>query len=164
MKKSYRKFTFVLLALLLAGSFAAAARADIVTMTAYLNGANEVPPVATAATGIATLTLDTEFGTLAAIPLHLEFSGLSSAQVAAHIHQAPAGANGSVIITLPNGSPVDTTIALDLAQYAALAAEGLYVNVHTANFPGGEIRGNFVITDTVSADDSTWGSVKALFR
>jgi len=150
--------TFVILAL------PVAAMADIVTLTAYMSGGNEVPAVATGASGFATLTLDTANGTLAAIPFHMEFTGLSSAETGAHIHQAPAGANGGVIVPLPLGSPVDTTIGLTLAQYAALAGEGLYVNVHTANFPGGEIRGQFVITSTVATDDASWGSVKALFR
>ena len=164
MKTSYCTFNSILCTLLITGLFAGAAMADIVTMTAYLDGANEVPAVVTNASGFATLTLDTENGTLAAIPLHLEFTGLSSTQTAAHIHQAPAGSNGGVIIPLATGSPLDTTIALDLAQYAALVAEGLYVNVHTTTFPGGEIRGNFIITSTVATDNPTWGSMKALFR
>lgn len=164
MKNSYCTFKSILFTLLISGLFAGAAVADIVTMTAYLNGANEVPEVDTTASGFATLTLDTENGTLAAIPLHLEFTGLSSTQTAAHIHQAPAGSNGGVIIPLATGSPVDTTIALGLAQYAALVAEGLYVNIHSTTFPGGEIRGNFIITSTVATDNPTWGSMKALFR
>ena len=141
-----------------------AASADIVTFTAVLEGSQEVPPVATSATGTATLVIDTDNGTLGAIPFQMEFSGLSSAQTAAHVHQAPAGSNGPVVDGLPLGSPVDTTIALTLVSYAALAADGLYVNVHTTNFPGGEIRGQLVLTGTVATGSKTWGEVKALFR
>lgn len=164
MKNSYRTHIFLFLISLAIGLAAQPALADIITMSAFLDGNNEVPAVVTGATGLATLTLDTDNGTLAAIPLHLEFTGLSSAQTAVHIHQAGVGVNGPVIITLPMGTPVDTTIALDLASYAALAGGNLYVNVHSANFPGGEIRGNFEITNTVDNDNPTWGSMKALFR
>ena len=164
MKNSYSTSIFLFLVSLILGFAAQPAWADIVTLTAYLNGSNEVPPVVTGASGIATITIDTEGGDINAIPLHLEFTGLSSAQTAVHIHQAPAGSNGAAVITLPLGTPVDTTIALDLALYASLAGGNLYVNVHTANFPAGEIRGNFQVTSTVANDNPTWGSMKALFR
>lgn len=164
MKNSYRTHISLFLISLVMGLAAHPALADIVTLTAVLNGANEVPAVATGATGMAVITLDTENGTLAAIPLHLEFTGLSSAQTAVHIHQAGVGVNGPAVIVLPMGTPVDTTVAMDLSIYAALAGGNLYVNVHTANFPAGEIRGNFQVTSTVANDNPTWGSMKALFR
>lgn len=164
MKNSYRTPIFLFLISLILGFAAQPAWADIVTMTAYLDGNNEVPAVVTGATGLATLILDTDNGNINAIPFHLEFTGLSSAQTAVHIHQAAVGVNGPAVITLPLGTPVDTTVAMNLSIYAALAGGNLYVNVHTANFPGGEIRGNFQITSTVASDNPTWGSMKALFR
>ncbi|MGE3109476.1 MAG: CHRD domain-containing protein [Phycisphaerales bacterium] len=108
-----------------------------------MNGAQEVPPVPTPATGTGMATLNTATNQ---IMLMYQFSGLSSPQTAAHIHQAPAGTNGPVIVPLPNGSPVSGTFQLTAAQAAALLNNGLYINVHTQNFPGGEIRGQILIT------------------
>jgi hypothetical protein len=103
-----------------------------------MSGANEVPPNDSTATGDGTASLNLLTNLLT---LHYEFSGLSSDQTAAHIHMAPAGMNGPVIIPLPNGSPVDGEFQLDAAQAEAFLAGNLYVNVHTTMFPGGEIRG-----------------------
>ena len=151
--------SFVLMtAILTAGG----ALADIHTFTAFLSGANEVPPVVSPASGFATLTVDTD-GTLN-IPLHVEFTGLTSAQTAAHIHTGSAGVNGPVVFTAPVGSPVDAIVPFDITMYANLAGGNLYFNVHTQNFPGGEIRGQFLLTDTVADESTSWGSVKTLFR
>ncbi len=164
MNNSYRltllNFCILLTVVLAAG----VATADIFTYTAILTGNNEVPSVVTAATGIATLTLDNENGLLSAIPLHIEFSGLSSTQTAAHIHKAGAGFNGAAIITVPLGDIVDTTVAFDLVALASLPAEGLYLNIHSVNFPGGEIRGQFLLSNTVDAENTTWGNIKSLYR
>jgi hypothetical protein len=164
MNNLYRFLKYSCLVVMSIALTAGAAYADIVTFTAYLSGNNEVPPVTTAASGIATVIIDTENGSLGAIPFHLEFSGLSSAQTAAHIHSGSAGVNGPPVITLPLGSPVDTTVAMTLADYANLAGGNLYVNVHTTNYPGGEIRGQLELTSTVPTEPSNWGSVKALYR
>jgi len=53
--------------------------------------------------------------------------------------------NGGVIINLgAQASPIVNNGTFTEAQYADLLAELLYVNVHTATFPGGEIRGQIV--------------------
>jgi hypothetical protein len=103
-----------------------------------MGGDQEVPPNASPATGSATVTLNPFTNQ---VILHMEFSGLSSAQTAAHFHLAPAGSNGPVIIPLPNGSPVDGVFTVTDDQEAALIAGNVYLNVHTTMFPGGEIRG-----------------------
>jgi hypothetical protein len=63
---------------------------------------------------------------------------------AAHIHEAPAGKNGPPIITLTKGGDDTFTVPegskLTEAQYASLKAGNLYVNVHSAEHKGGEIR------------------------
>jgi hypothetical protein len=138
------------------------AMADVYTFTASLSGANEVPPVATTATGFATIIVDTDAGLV--FPLHAEFSGLSSSQTGAHIHTGAAGVNGPVVFASPLGSPIDTMVPFDIAMYANLAGGAHYYNVHTQNFPAGEIRGQFLLTDTVDAEDTTWGSIKSLYR
>ena len=63
---------------------------------------------------------------------------------AAHIHQGAAGANGPVIVPLTKSGDATWSVPagamLTDAQYAAYLAGGLYVNVHSAANPGGEIR------------------------
>jgi hypothetical protein len=61
---------------------------------------------------------------------------------AAHIHQAVAGVNGPIICPLSDGaSPIQVTCPLTADLLAALRRKGLYVNVHSSGFPGGELRG-----------------------
>lgn len=113
--------------------------------TAQLSGANEVPPRATPATGTATLgySLATRM-----FEIGFSFANLTTAPVGAHIHTGVAGVNGPIIINLTSALPGGTsgtsatvTGTLTAAQESALFAGGLYVNVHTPTFPGGEIRG-----------------------
>ena len=66
---------------------------------------------------------------------------------AIHIHQAAAGANGPVIRALDVSDNGDGSgryagrFALTEDELAALNAGELYVNIHTADFPAGELRG-----------------------
>jgi len=139
------------------------------TFAANLTGANEVPPVNSPATGLATVILDP---TAQTIQISATFSGLTSNDTAAHIHCcAPLGTNAGVATTVPAfpGFPLGVTsgtfssAVFDLTQpliynpafvtmqgglpqaEAALIAgiEGgqTYFNIHTVNNPGGEIRG-----------------------
>jgi hypothetical protein len=117
-----------------------------VPFTAVLNGASERPnPVETAGTGTAYLTLEGNRLRLNAI-----YSGLSGAAVAAHIH-GPAGPNASagVIINLEpfnddgfgtNGTFSGTAVITD--QQRSMIMQGqTYLNIHTPDHGGGEIRG-----------------------
>ena len=124
--------------------FSAAARAEI--FTAYLTGAQEVPAVATTATGYARIVLNESAGT---ITYTVVFTGLSSNQQASHIH-APAavGATVGVAINFPpvggTSGTLTGTVAITPTQISQLRAHLGYVNIHSANFPGGEIRGQLV--------------------
>jgi glucose/arabinose dehydrogenase len=115
---------------------------------ANLDGNQEVPARATNARGTATLLLDKSETTAR---VSLRFRNLSGAQTAADIHApAPAGQNAPPVFTLPAGDFNDFQIALTPQQVADLKAGLFYVNVHSAAFPAGEIRGQFGASDEAS--------------
>jgi Cu/Zn superoxide dismutase len=73
----------------------------------------------------------------------LTFSKLTGPATAAHIHMAAMGKAGNVVVPLcgPCKSGQSGTATLTAAVLAAAGKHLLYVNVHTAKNPGGEIRG-----------------------
>jgi hypothetical protein len=106
-----------------------------------LTSAQEVPSNSSTATGTSTLLLSADEMTA---KVSLTFSGLSSAQTAAHIHgPADPGVNAPIIFPLPNGQVSNFMITLNATQLADLKAGKHYVNVHSTNFMGGEIRGQY---------------------
>ena len=105
---------------------------------ASLTGAEEVPPAATSATGKSTVMV----GPDKMVTGSVQVMGMTA--TAAHIHEAAKGMNGPVIV--PLNKTGDNTFApapgakMTDAQYASYMAGNTYVNVHSATFPGGEIR------------------------
>jgi hypothetical protein len=116
-----------------------------------LTGGQEVPPVGgnnTGSTDIAiTLTrcpsaaagaayCPQAFGTVT-------ITGFTA--TAAHIHRGKAGANGPVVVTLTktgeNSFAVPDRFFVSDSDYLAYQGNELYVNVHSANNPNGEVRG-----------------------
>jgi len=73
----------------------------------------------------------------------LTFTGLTGPATAAHIHLGAMGKAGNVVVPLcgPCKSPVKGTATLTKALLKDLSVHKLYVNVHTAKNPNGEIRG-----------------------
>lgn len=103
-----------------------------------LTGAQEVPPVTTAATGSANIQVAAD----GAVSGSVTTSGVVSTM--AHIHIGPAGQNGPVIVPLTktgdNTYVVPAGAKLTPAQLAAYNMGSLYVNVHSNTHKGGEIR------------------------
>ena len=117
------------------------ARADQINFKADLNGASEVPPVTTAGKGSATASLDTATKMLT---WTVDYSGMSGPVTAAHIHgPAAPGTNAGVLVPLGTNlaNPIKGSATLTDAQVSDLEAGRTYVNLHTADNKGGEIRG-----------------------
>lgn len=116
----------------------------LVHLRAHLTGDAEVPAIATAATGEAEVTVNVKTGEIC---YSAPASGLSSPRTATTLHRGPTYATGPIIRltntpaqsfcgTAPTTSP-DQPNAFDLAADPT----SYYINVHTLNYPGGEIRG-----------------------
>ncbi|MBD8525423.1 CHRD domain-containing protein [Pseudomarimonas arenosa] len=123
--------------------------------TSALDGSQEVPPVSSSATASGSVVLSAD-GTR--IVVRLAFEGLSSANTAAHIHgPAPIGVNAGVIFGLGNSGATSGTLgplefAVNAQQAADLKAGLWYFNVHSANHPGGEVRGQILADQVFQAD------------
>jgi hypothetical protein len=110
-------------------------------LSARLTGSAEVPGNPSTATGTleASLNRDTHL-----LRWTVAYSGLTGPVKAAHFHgPAVIGQNAGVSIPFSGslGSPIEGQATLTPEQAADLLAGKWYVNLHTANFPGGEIRG-----------------------
>lgn len=150
MNMQLRKFFVLAFAVL----FMAATTAKAETFTAYLSAAQEVPTNASTATGYARVVLNESALT---ISFTVVFNGLSSNQTAGHIHApAPIGANTSpvIIFTSVGGTSgtITGTAAITPTQIAQLRAHQGYVNIHSMNFGGGEIRGQLGVRRPVDND------------
>jgi hypothetical protein len=138
------------------GQIVAAGDADF----ADLNGAQENPPVATAASGKGLAVISADASTITYL---VTYSGLSGTANASHIHTGAVGVNGGVILPLAVGpSPMSGTLTAAnfsasgsvttfAEAVAAIRAGTTYFNLHTSANPGGEIRGQIGVTVTAPA-------------
>jgi hypothetical protein len=136
------------------------ASAALITFDATLTGTQETPPNASPATGAGTVVADTVAQTLG---VSESFAMLSSPSTVSHLHFAPPGVAGPIILPLTNfpagvtsGSFTGTFTAADLTNQAttgistfagllaAMEAGETYLNIHSSLFPAGEIRGQLV--------------------
>ena len=119
-----------------------AAKDPVDTYVATLNGAAETPPNASTATGNATLEYNTVTQKFTIVVTYT-----SIVATGGHIHKGAVGVPGNVVFpfTSPVTSPVNyTSDILTIAQLTDLNANLYYVNIHSAAFPGGEIRGQLM--------------------
>ena len=129
----------VLAVLALAALSGAATRATV--WTAALSAGQEVPKQVVKTPAAHGLFKGTLSGST--LTWTLTFAKLSGPATAAHIHMAGMGKSGNVVVPLctPCKSPVKGTSTISAALKAAFKKHLLYVNVHTAKNPNGEIRG-----------------------
>jgi hypothetical protein len=123
------------------------------TFNATLSGAQEVPPVTTTASGLGRVVISAD---RTRMRFALTIDNLSPDDIQqAHIHAAMPGENGAVAFFLAEGSfvsprlgtltPADFVMSPDVPTFAtfveALFSGLTYMNVHTADFIDGEVRG-----------------------
>lgn len=135
----------------------AQAQNNVVRFTALLSGANETPPVLTGAFANATVTLDLTTQTLT---WNIDVFNMPSGTNNAHFHVGGPGLAGPTCVNVafpPNisndynlsGTATATNLLPRVDQgirswedfMQALLGGQTYLNIHSVNFPGGEIRG-----------------------
>ncbi len=116
--------------------------------TSRLSGTQEVPANSSTGRGYGRVVLNAAETEITA---SFYWEGLGSGTTAGHIHgPAAVGVNADVLFNMnptagvTSGSTIDRTFAVTPAQVADLRAGLWYFNIHTANFGGGEIRGQIV--------------------
>ncbi len=127
------------------------------SFTGYLNGAQEVPVNASTAKGFGRVTLnEAETSITVSVSYGSAAAPLSSNVISGHIHgPAAPGVNAPVLFDLAPaggaafGSVSNVTFSITPAQVANLKAGLFYFNIHTVNFPGGEIRGQILVPRSV---------------
>jgi len=122
-----------------------AAFADTVALKADLQPSSEVPPKVSHGHGTLNATFDTSSRDL---KWDITYAGLSGPATAAHFHgPAPVGQNAKVQVPIPKSdlaSPIKGSATLSEQQATDLMGGQWYFNVHTAQNPSGEIRGQIL--------------------
>jgi sugar lactone lactonase YvrE len=110
--------------------------------TAAATGAREVPPNDSTATGSGNFCYDPATGM---ISYNFTYQGgFTTSETAAHLHRGAVGTAGPVIVPLPTGTTKTGSAPFPTADVENLRAGNVYINVHSVQFPGGEIRGQLV--------------------
>lgn len=115
------------------------ASAQKIAFGAVLDGAQMVPPVATAARATASVVVDLSADTLT---YDLTHTGLGATELSASLHgYAAPGATGPALASLPLGFDKSGVWNYPPADEAQILASLAYLQISTSTFPGGEIRG-----------------------
>jgi hypothetical protein len=124
-------------------AFGGTASAEMMEMDIALEGSQEVPPVETSATGEVEVDFDSSTRML---KWELDYDNLSSDATAAHFHgPADPGENAPPVVPLEDFSDGAEGSAELTEEQAAMLMEGkMYFNLHSANHPAGELRGQVV--------------------
>lgn len=133
------------------GALALASQAQVVELRATINAAQEAPNVSTSpATGTAIMLYDIKTNTF---DLMVSINGMANAAISSHIHEAAAGAGGPVVTNLGSESVYTRSGNTLTATFRnithggdrlKLIQGGAYFNIHSAQFPQGEVRGQLI--------------------
>jgi hypothetical protein len=134
----------------LVGALALTARAQIIEFRATINAAQETPATTSTATGTAVMFYDINANTF---DLTVSITGLANTVTASHVHEGALGVAGSVVTNLGaetayvrSGNTLTQTFKgiTHGGTKLTLLQNGAYVNFHSAQFPGGEVRGQLI--------------------
>jgi hypothetical protein len=131
------------------GMLATPAFAEVLNFHATLTGAEEVPANDSAGTGMVEATFDTDTKVFA---WTITYEGLTGDATAAHFHgPAAVGENAGPVVPIEGAlaSPIAGEATLDDAQATDLQAGMWYFNLHTAQYPDGELRGQVTKADAM---------------
>jgi CHRD domain len=132
----------------LALGWTSVSQAEPVSWKVPLSGAEEMPPVQTAGSGVAAFDYDPASRVIKWV---VTYSGLSGPATMSHLHgPAQQGQKAPVVMWLSKqGSPADSPLTgqatLTPEQAEQFAAGRWYVNIHTQTNPGGEVRGQVIL-------------------
>lgn len=126
------------------------AYAQVIELRATINGAQETPANTAPGAGSAVMFYDVAANTF---DLTVTVNNLANTVTASHIHEGAVGVAGGVVTNL--GSEVvytrtGTTLTATFLNVAhggtplKLLQNGAYINLHSAAFPGGEVRGQLI--------------------
>jgi hypothetical protein len=141
-------------ALVAVGGAVARSQATSITVTTAMTAADETPAPSgsvAAARGVFTATV-TKSDSGGVVDWQMTFDSLTGPARAAHIHVAPRGQAGPVVVPLcgPCPTPASGSANVTPALLTALQTGGAYVNVHTAANAAGEIRGQLAVVATAT--------------
>ena len=140
------KSTYLALVVLLSPM---AANADIIELESLIDGAQANAGAGTGSlgTGSASMTFDDITNILS---WDISWSGLSGPALVAHFHGAATPNQNAAVqvnfFAIAPGNPSIGSTVIDNFQAADLLAGLWYINIHTANNPGGEIRGQVLVS------------------
>ena len=142
-------------ALAIAAILSANANATIWEFTSNLMGTNEVTPNGSPAVATSIGTYDDVSNSFM---MDTNGSGFTANVTAAHIHNGAVGINGPVVFPLGGTTGSTSYTSHDMfvftePQEALFLAGNYYVNIHTVEFPGGEVRGQ--LNPTVVPEPAT---------
>lgn len=155
----------VLLAIL---TLVGAAYSATTNLVATIDGAQANAGAGTGSpgTGSATLTYDDVTNELT---WNISWGGLIGTETLAHFH-GPALPNQNAGVQL-NWAAISGLVSPSIGNAVITAQQGAdllnelwYINIHTTEVSGGEIRGNILVDPTVPVSDPTWAKIKSLYR
>ncbi|HEV8580461.1 MAG TPA: CHRD domain-containing protein [Thermoanaerobaculia bacterium] len=124
------------------------------SVTFPMSSGQQVPPVSSPVTGGCLADLGDD-----AAALFVRCAHNVSQATAAHLHDAPPGQNGPVVFDFALGNPFSANVPMTPRLVADFAAGFLYVNVHSNDFPDGEIRGQVVAAPATIPALGQWGLI-----
>lgn len=131
--------------------------ATVFTGMTVLNGANQIPTVPSNGVGTGVFVLDTVNNTLS---YNITFSGLTSNETGAHIHgPVDSMTNTGILFPLASGSPKIGVWNYSQDQENDILAGNMYVNIHSTNYPNGEIRGQIYVPYRFTLDTTSTPSI-----